>query len=289
MSFVHDPYFVYSSYSLLIAIWVLYDAPQRKVSRWFVLGVFIFPPILVPLYFIKTRPTRACLKGIGLWIAGLVGCIVVANIYAAYISSGSAVKELASSVKELASRSAEVKASINRFQNAFDELQKMDVNTVSEMRKAIGAIEEAERLLYEANMSRDMFLAYINEHTQELGEKEVNSFIALIGGFGTTLEAYYQGVKEYFYAYKKVLEYCTNNYHSIYAGREPETQKYDELYSKCEIAFQKVNKAYVQHVESIQRYLDEHPEVSEKLKEAKRTAKKLREMLQEEGNKYGGK
>jgi|GEM_PF-1433651 len=59
----------YALYSLFVAIWIFTDAPSRNVSRWWALGAFILP-IVVPLYFVKTRSLKAYWKNIGLWLLG---------------------------------------------------------------------------------------------------------------------------------------------------------------------------------------------------------------------------
>jgi hypothetical protein len=59
----------YGVYSLLVAIWVFKDAPQRNVSRWWALGTFILP-LLVPYYIVKTRSSKSYWKYIGLWLVG---------------------------------------------------------------------------------------------------------------------------------------------------------------------------------------------------------------------------
>jgi len=59
----------YGIYSFFVAIWVLKDAPQYKVSKWWALGAFILP-LLVPYYIIKTRPSKSYWKYIGCWLLG---------------------------------------------------------------------------------------------------------------------------------------------------------------------------------------------------------------------------
>lgn len=56
----------YGIYSLLVALWVLWDAPQHKLRRWWALGM----PFLFPYYVIKTRPSKTYWKHIGLWLLG---------------------------------------------------------------------------------------------------------------------------------------------------------------------------------------------------------------------------
>ena len=59
----------YALYSIFVSIWILKDAPLQNVSRWWALGTIILP-LLVPYYFIKTRPLNRYWKLIGLWILG---------------------------------------------------------------------------------------------------------------------------------------------------------------------------------------------------------------------------
>lgn len=61
----------YSLYSIFVSIWILKDAPLRGVSRWWALGALILP-LLVPYYFIKTRPLNRYWKLIALWLLGFL-------------------------------------------------------------------------------------------------------------------------------------------------------------------------------------------------------------------------
>ncbi len=59
----------YGIYSLLVALWVLKDAPFRNISKWWALGIFVLP-ILFPYYIVRTRPSNLYWKHIGLWLVG---------------------------------------------------------------------------------------------------------------------------------------------------------------------------------------------------------------------------
>ncbi|MCX5830569.1 MAG: hypothetical protein NT140_01515 [Deltaproteobacteria bacterium] len=61
----------YGLYCIFVSIWILIDTPLQKVSRWWAFGVLIMP-LLVPYYFIKTRPVQKYRKYIGLWLLGFL-------------------------------------------------------------------------------------------------------------------------------------------------------------------------------------------------------------------------
>jgi hypothetical protein len=60
----------YFLYSLFVSIWIFTGAPIHKASRWWSIGAFILP-LLVPYYFIKTRPQKYW-KCIGIWLLGFI-------------------------------------------------------------------------------------------------------------------------------------------------------------------------------------------------------------------------
>ena len=61
----------YLIYGMLVAGWVITDAPIHNRSRWWALGIFILP-FLAPYYFIKTRTSNNYWKLIGIWIVGFM-------------------------------------------------------------------------------------------------------------------------------------------------------------------------------------------------------------------------
>ena len=254
----------YFLYSLLVSIWIFTDAPIHKASRWWSIGAFILP-LLVPYYFIKTRPQGKYWKYIGIWLLGFslfyVAEFVIAGNKATINETKSPIIE---EIKLLSFKSG---SSAKEAQDALNRLDQMqDVSTITKINEVIKAIELVQALQIQANIDSDTLTNYVNKHRNELHNKGLDIFVEIEGLIGETYASHHRALKEYLDTYKAMLEYSRNNFDAILKEQQPQSRDYERLYSKCKITLDKHNKAYLHHMEFVEDYLTKHPKVAEYLK-----------------------
>lgn len=257
----------YIFYSLLVSIWIFTDAPIRRASRWgWSIGAFILP-LLVPYYFIKTRPLKRYWKYIGIW---LLGFIVFYGAESAFVGNKATMNKTKSPVvKEIKSLSFESGRSSTKLQDALNKLDQIqDINTVPKINEAIKMIDLTQSLLLQANKDSDTLTNYINKHKKELHDEGLDIFIEMEGIIDKTYVFHRRALKEYLDSYKMMLEYSRDNYNSILRGEKPQSKNYEELYSKYKSALDKHNKAYLQHMKFVQDYSVKHPKLAEYIRKS---------------------
>lgn len=257
----------YFLYSFLVSIWIFTDAPIYKASRWrWSIGAFILP-LLVPYYFIKTRPLKKYSKYIGIWLLGL---IVFYGAEFVFVRIPAMMNETKSPVvKEIKLLSFESGKSSTKLQDTLNKLDQIqDTNTIPKVNEVIKMIDLTQSLLLQANKDSDTLTNYINKHKKELQDEGLDIFIEMEGLVGKTYFFYGRALREYLDTYKMMLEYIRDNYNSILRGEQPQSRSYEELYSKYKTSLDKHNKAYLHKMKIVQDYSAKHPKLAEYIRKS---------------------
>jgi hypothetical protein len=266
----------YFLYSLLVSAWIFTDAPLYNRSRWWALGTFILP-LLIPYYFVKTRPANKYWKYIGLWILGFVVFSTVEAVFLKkdHLKSTSKVSSISSGLKgQIQDLSNKSGLSATNFQKALNSLDKIrDIDTVSKINDAIDMVERIQLLFYQANQDSDTLSNFINQNKMQLQKEGLTVFIDMEGLINETYFSHREALREYLNAYKEMLEYSRDKFEAIKRGRQPESNTYDPLYLKYRTALEVQNEAYLKHMKYVEQYLKEHPDLVEFINKARQELK----------------
>lgn len=267
----------YFLYSLLVSAWIFTDAPIYNRSRWWALGTFILH-LLIPYYFVKTRPSNKYWKYIGLWVLGFVVFSTVESVLLQ--------KEQLKSTSEISSVSSDLKAHIlnlsnksgfsaTNFQKALNSINEIqDLDTIPKINQAISTVERVQLLFYQANHDSDDLSDFISQNKIQLQKEGLNVFLDMEGLISETYFSHRKALREYLNSYKAMLEYSRDNFEAIIKGKEPKSGTYKQLYLKYGNALDVHNEAYLQHMKFVEQYSREHPALSEVITKVRQELRK---------------
>lgn len=266
----------YFLYSLLVSAWIFMDAPLYNRSRWWALGTFILP-LLIPYYFVKTRPANKYWKYIGLWILGFVVFSTAEAVFLKddELKSTSKVSSISSNLKgQIQDLSYKSGLSATYFQKALSNLDKTrDLDTISKINDAISMVERVQLLFYQANQDSDALSDFINQNRLQLRKEGLSMFIDMEGLRNETYFSHRKALREYLNTYKEMLEYSRDNYEAIMQGQQPQSGTYNQLYLEYRTALDAQNQAYLQHMKYVEQYSKEHPDLVEVINKARQELK----------------
>lgn len=267
----------YFLYSLLVSAWIFTDAPLHNHSRWWALGVFIIPIIIV-YYFVKTRPAAEYWKCIGLWIIGFVVLFIAESVFLQreQVKPASVIPSVSSSLKEqVQNLSKKTGLSATNFQKAtisIDELR--DINTIPKINESIGVVERVQLLFYQANEDSDNLYDFISRNKTQLRREGLDVFLDMEGLRSETYTIYRKALREYLNTYKTMLEYSRDNFEAAINSKEPQSGTYNRLYLKYRNALDVHNEAYLQHMKYVDQYSLAHPALAELITNARQDLRK---------------
>lgn len=151
---------------------------------------------------------------------------------------------------------------LHKITNSLEAIE--DVNSIQNINKAIKLNELSQNEIFRLEKAFVKSKTIVNEYKDEIkkrGDEYLNLVIEIMeinDKIGTLnhLKAY----KDYLDAYKKMLIFSRDNYDAIMNRKEPETEKYDALYSHYKSTWSKMNDATLQKQRALKEYLAKHPE-----------------------------
>lgn len=263
----------YFLYSLLVSAWIFTDAPLYNRSRWWALGTFILP-VLIPYYFVKTRPVNKYWKYIGLWVLGFVVFSAVESVFLQneQLKSTSEISSVSSGHKgQIQNLSNKSGLSATNFQKALNGLDKIrDRDTIPKINEAISTVERVQLLFYQANQDSDDLSNFISQNGTQLRKEGLHVFVDMEGLRNETYFSHRKALRDYLNIYKDMLEFSRDNYEAIIQGKQPQSRTYNQLYLKYRNALDAHNEAYLRHMKFVDQYSNAHPALVEFITKARK-------------------
>jgi hypothetical protein len=89
----------------------------------------------------------------------------------------------------------------------------------------------------------------------------------MTGLYGETYRSYQDALSEFLASYREMFVYFRDHSEAIQQNVFADKSEYERLYARFASALKKQNKAYLEHVDFIKKYVKEHPSMADALKE----------------------
>lgn len=181
------------------------------------------------------------------------------------------IKSLDRIEKNLISR--EVKERSRKFISATAALEEqldefghfVNLTDRSQIRGALRDLQQVEELQKEFEAKGVSLGEYLVENTRRLRQEGLDYLLPLRELTGKNFVRFNEALRDYFMARKELLSWTDDNYSELSSGRTEPKKHFDELFARCEKGMEKEYDRYLDRIQFVNAFVQNHPELSDYL------------------------
>ncbi|MCP4764249.1 MAG: hypothetical protein GY870_20920 [archaeon] len=256
-------YYIYFSYSIIIALLMLWECQKKKRPKWWALMV-LCAPITTPWFIFQSRKA----SGIIAFMCFLTSFSAVGGtefyLYAKYMEKNK-YSYLPPVVRQMIHLADNLKTSTVKFDNALVKLEGLSKveSRIHEIKHTIEFINEVRKIEEENKNAISQLERYLDDYKQFFINKEL-SWLFNIQKFydNHNVVQHYKSLKKYLDRFEDLLKYTYVNFYNINDLKTQEhLQNYDQYYLKYRRAVDSHNIFNVKRINFQNQFLKNNPEV----------------------------
>gem|GEM_PF-669832 len=257
-------YYLYFSYSFIVAIWILFDSLKKKASKWWAALMF-FSPVTAPFYFLRPGTKQRIIPALSAFLLFIGVCTgeyfiyfnkKIQPSYTNYPPVASQMIKLSLSMKVLTNRFDKDIEKLNELSRSESSLDNMTatVNIIGNMRLELIRYQEAlERLS-----------AFSNGYGKSLEQENFGRLTKIDKYYNNKIMVFYfKKLKLYLNSFEALLQYTFKNFNEIQARVPVALDNYDAYYLRYRGAMDIYNRAGNMRINFQSNFLKTNPDLKE--------------------------
>lgn len=256
-------YYIYFSYSVIIALLMLLECLKKERPRWWVAMVFL-APVTTPWFIIQSRKE----SGIILLMMFLTTFSAVGGVEFYLYTSYKAKNKYANIppvTRQMLHLAETLKASTQKFDNALVQLEGMSKveSRINEIKHTIEFIDQVRLIERENKQAIAVFNQYLQDYQSFFVQKDL-SWVYKIQEFydNYNVVQHHKSMHKYLDSFEDLLRYTYRNFYSIKDLKTQEhLENYDQYYLKYRRAVDTHNRFNVRRIDFQNKFLEKFPKV----------------------------
>jgi hypothetical protein len=166
--------------------------------------------------------------------------------------------------REVKERSRNFVASSAALEQLLDEFSHfVRLSDRSELRAAIRALEQIEGLHRRLQADAGALSDYLAQNRKRIRQEGLGQLLALQDLTDKGFRHFDEAFVDYLAARSELLHWSEEHFLEITAGDEAARRRYDKLYKRCEKSMDKEYDRYLERIQFVNAFLQDHPELAD--------------------------
>ena len=166
--------------------------------------------------------------------------------------------------REVRERSQSFVASATALEETLDEFHHfVNLSERSAVRAAIRELDQIEELHHKLESDASALGAYLAENRRRLSREGLGHLLPLQELTDAAFKRFDESLRDYISARRELLGWTDDHFREISGGDEAARRRYDELFRRCERTMEKEYDRYLDRIQFVNAFRQDHPELAE--------------------------
>jgi hypothetical protein len=166
--------------------------------------------------------------------------------------------------REVLARSRSFVASAAALEESLDEFRHfVNLSERAGVRAAIRELDQIEELHRKLEVDAGALGDYLAENRKRLSRQGLGHLLPLLELTGTGYKRFNEALGDYISARRELFVWTEEHFREISGGDEAARKQYDKLYRRCEESMEKEYDRYLDRIQFINAFRQDHPELAE--------------------------